>query len=97
MQVQKECTPTCKKFRCDRKPNALQITKQQGKKVLWCTWVEDECDGPYCKFGICLDRRMTDRLMCKPISGGKQTDQEFTDDFEDPGYIPKEYQKKLKK
>ncbi len=98
MQAQmKECTPMCKKFRCDKKPLALKIQQQRGKKVLWCTWVEDECDGPYCKFGICLDRRMTDDYRCKPVTGSQRTQDDFIDDFVDPSYIPKEYEKKIKK
>ena len=98
MQAQmKECTPTCKQFRCDKKPSAFQIRNKGNKKILWCTWVDDECDGPYCKFGICLERRMTDDYRCKSVSNTQQTYDEYADDFVDPGYIPKEIEKKIKK
>ncbi|MGY5853209.1 MAG: hypothetical protein RTU92_06550 [Candidatus Thorarchaeota archaeon] len=98
MQSQlQECTPTCKKFRCDRNPSALTIRKSGGRKTIWCNWVDDECDGPYCKFGICLDRKMSDNMKCRQTQQA-QTERrdERMDDFVDPGYIPEKYSKKLR-
>ncbi|MHA2353606.1 MAG: hypothetical protein ACXADC_00365 [Candidatus Thorarchaeota archaeon] len=60
-----ECTAQCKKFRCDRKPSELKISGKGESKTVWCTWVNDECDGPWCMYGICMDRRMTSDGRCK--------------------------------
>ena len=98
MQSQlQECTSTCKKFRCDRNPSALTIRKSRDKKTIWCNWVDDECDGPYCKFSICLDRKMSDAMKCRQPSQA-QTDRrdDRMDDFVDPDYIPEKYSKKLR-
>ena len=62
-----ECTALCKKFRCDRKPSPLKTRRQKENKQIWCTWVDDECDGPWCKYGICMDRRMTSDGKCKGL------------------------------
>lgn len=62
-----ECTALCKKFRCDRKPSSLKIKRQNENKQIWCTWVDDECDGPWCKFGVCMDHRMTSDGKCKGL------------------------------
>lgn len=63
-----DCTAQCKKFRCDRKPSELEIRGKGAKKIAWCTWVDDECDGPWCMYGVCTDRRMTSDGKCKGFS-----------------------------
>ena len=90
-----ECTAKCKKFRCDRKPSELQIRGKGEKKTIWCTWVDDECDGPWCKFGKCLDRRMTDDGRCKPGTKKVGTAAPPPRVAEYPDAMPKDIAKKL--
>ncbi len=96
-----ECTPLCKKFRCDCKPSTMKIIRKKEAKAIWCTEVDDECDGPWCKFGICAQRKMTDSGMCKetvsryvpePKHNTYLTDQDYD---MDEG-IPKKYARELR-
>ncbi|MFW9799062.1 MAG: hypothetical protein ACFFD9_01365 [Candidatus Thorarchaeota archaeon] len=62
-----ECTPQCKMFKCSRQPSAFKIRRKGSKKMVWCAEVDDECDGPWCKFGICTKRKMTEAGKCKGL------------------------------
>ncbi len=94
-----ECTELCKKFKCDRKPSELKIRRKGENKTVWCTWVDDECDGSWCKYGICIDRRMTSDGKCKGLkespepSIGLKPIEEFTTDMEDD--IPDKFHKEI--
>ena len=59
-----DCTPYCQSFRCGRDPQAMKLSQKAGRKVVWCTWVDDECDGPWCKFGACAENKMTNNGKC---------------------------------
>jgi len=59
-----DCEPYCESFRCGRDPPAMKISQKGGRKVVWCTWVDDECDGPWCKFGACAESKMTSNGKC---------------------------------
>ncbi len=43
----------------------MEISQKGGRKVVWCTWVDDECDGPWCKFGVCAEHKMTSSGKCE--------------------------------
>jgi len=34
---------------------------------VWCTWVDDDCDGPWCKFGVCAEHKMTSSGKCSRV------------------------------
>ena len=59
-----DCTQYCESFRCGRDPPAMKMSQKGGRKVVWCTWVDDECDGPWCKFGACAEHEMTNNGKC---------------------------------
>ena len=59
-----DCTLYCESFRCGRDPPAMKKSQKGGRKVVWCTWVDDECDGPWCKFGACAEHEMTNKGKC---------------------------------
>jgi len=97
----KECTALCKKFKCDRKPPALKIKRQGSKKAIWCNWIDDECDGPWCKFGVCTVRKMTESGKCKatphhamPVTGQLKPTPET--DFDMDEGVPKKYARELR-
>jgi len=94
-----ECTAQCKKFRCDRKPSEMKLRGKGESKAVWCTWVDDECDGPWCMYGICMDRRMTSDGKCKGFKESKETlvDPEQIEDFgsEMTDNIPDKFQKDI--
>ncbi|MBN2229603.1 MAG: hypothetical protein JW779_08395 [Candidatus Thorarchaeota archaeon] len=92
-----ECTALCKSFKCDKQPPALKIIQKSGKKTIWCTWIDEECDGPWCKFSKCMERRMTDDGRCKPPIKKVEPAVRQADDFEYPDAIPKDIAKKLGK
>ena len=62
-----DCTPYCESFRCGRDPSAMEASRKGDRKVVWCTWVNDECDGPWCKFGVCAERKMTSSGKCTRV------------------------------
>jgi hypothetical protein len=92
-----ECTAFCKSFKCDKQPPAMKIGQRGNKKEIWCTWIDEECDGPWCKFGKCLDRRMTDDGRCKPSIKRVETTPQPPLTIEYPDAIPKDIAKKLKR
>ena len=47
----RKCTPLCPYFKCLK--NALIIKNINGKKVAWCTWVNDYCKGYKCNYAAC--------------------------------------------
>jgi len=62
-----DCAPHCNSFRCDRDPPAMKISQKGGRKAVWCTWVNDECEGPWCKFGVCAEHKMTNNGKCSRV------------------------------
>ncbi|TFG09305.1 hypothetical protein EU538_05530 [Candidatus Thorarchaeota archaeon] len=90
-----DCTPACENFRCERRPSALKVVRRQGKRVYWCTWVDEECDGPWCQYSVCKERKMTDTGKCRRVEKPVILDEE--DDWQDPSEIPKEYAKKIRR
>ncbi|MGY5859780.1 MAG: hypothetical protein RTU63_10460 [Candidatus Thorarchaeota archaeon] len=90
-----ECTAHCKSFKCEKQPPAMKIRKKGNTKEIWCTWIDEECDGPWCKFGKCLDRRMTDDGRCKPSTKRVEPTALPPRSVEYPDAIPKDIAKKL--
>jgi len=90
-----ECNALCKSFRCEKKPLALKVMQKGGKKTVWCTWIDEECDGAWCQFSKCLERRMTDDGKCKPPAQKVSPAIDMRRDDEYPDAIPKEIAKKL--
>jgi len=92
-----DCTPLCKSFRCDKRPSALKIRRRGGKKVIWCTWVDDECDGPWCQYGVCIELKMTEDGKCKKTAAKPKPRVVVPpEDFVDPDEIPERLAKKLR-
>lgn len=92
-----ECTALCKSFKCDKQPPAMKIRNKGHTKEIWCAWIDEECDGPWCKFSKCLDRRMTDNGRCKPAIKRVETTAPLVGKIEYPDAIPKDIAKKLKR
>jgi hypothetical protein len=90
-----ECTALCKSFRCEKKPSALKITQKGNKKILWCAWIDEECDGAWCQFSRCLERRMTEDGKCKPPAHKTHPFVAMGTDDEYPDAIPKDIAKKF--
>jgi len=90
-----ECTALCKSFKCEKQPPAVKIRKKGNNKDIWCTWIDEECDGPWCKFGKCLDRRMTDDGRCKPSTKMIESTAPPPQAAEYPDTIPRDIAKKL--
>jgi hypothetical protein len=91
-----ECTPLCKNFRCDKRPPALKITQKGNKKILRCIWIDEDCDGAWCQFSKCLERRMTEDGKCKPPVQKVRPVIGLGRDDEYPDAIPKDIAKKLR-
>jgi len=90
-----ECNALCKSFRCEKKPPAMKIIQKGGKKTVWCTWIDEECDGAWCQFSKCMERRMTDDGKCKPPAQKVSPVIDMGPDDEYPDAIPKDIAKKL--
>lgn len=93
-----ECKAQCNKFRCDRQPSELKIKRKGETKTVWCTYVDDECDGPWCMYGICVDHRMTSDGKCKGVKKAPVafTGPEQIDDFDNEiDIIPDKYSKQM--
>jgi len=90
-----ECTAFCKSFKCEKQPPAMKIRKKGNKKEIWCTWIDEECDGPWCKFSKCLERRMTDDGRCKPATKKVESTPQVTRDLDYHDVMPKDVAKKF--
>ncbi|MHA1862515.1 MAG: hypothetical protein ACTSWA_02010 [Candidatus Thorarchaeota archaeon] len=90
-----ECTAFCNSFKCEKQPSVMKIRKKGNTKESWCTWIDEECDGPWCKFSKCLDRRMTDDGKCKPAIKKAESYPQMAQDIEYPETMPKDIAKKL--
>ncbi len=42
----------------------MEISQKGSSEMVWCTWVNDDCDGPWCKFGVCAEGKMTSSGKC---------------------------------
>ncbi|MEM1728981.1 MAG: hypothetical protein QXX87_00550 [Candidatus Jordarchaeales archaeon] len=62
MSNAKKCTPFCKLFKCANK--SMKIIQSGNKKVIWCQWAEDPCQGPSCKYAICAKGQLQKDLTC---------------------------------
>ncbi|MFX1560506.1 MAG: hypothetical protein ACFFBL_07945, partial [Promethearchaeota archaeon] len=60
-----ECTALCEHFICERKPPALKIKKQSGGEMVWCTWIDEECDQGWCVHSKCAIRKLSQDGKCK--------------------------------
>ena len=90
------CTPTCREFKCSRQPSALKIRHTQSKKTVMCTEIDDECDGAWCKFGVCAIRKMTDAGKCKGLRMLPAFSNDDIDSIEDGSEeVPSIYSKHL--
>ncbi len=92
----KECTALCQSFRCTKQPSALKFIQKGGTKTVWCTWVDDECDGAWCQFSKCIERRMQDDGTCKPLATKVIEPGISSRDDEYPDSIPKDIAKKFR-
>jgi len=90
-----ECKADCKSFKCEKQPPVMKIRKKGNSKDIWCTWIDEECDGPWCKFGKCLDRRMTDDGKCKPATKKVEAVAPPPRREDHPDAMPKDIAKKL--
>lgn len=96
-----ECSPLCKGLRCDKHPSAYKMLTGGGRRSVQCTWAEDECEGPYCKFGLCMERKMTSDGRCgRVIRHEEEGSDEAPHDLFDPEHdvpIPERFAKKLRR
>lgn len=58
----KRCTPFCKLFRCANK--SMRIVHSGNRKLIWCQWAEDPCQGPSCKYAICVKGQLQKDSTC---------------------------------
>lgn len=93
---EKECTALCRNFKCIKQPFALKIIQKSGNKTAWCTWIDEECDGAWCQFSKCLERRMRDDGTCKPPTKKVAEPIISAKDEEYPDAIPKDIAKKFR-
>lgn len=91
-----DCTPFCEAFQCHQNRGALKIQKRNGKKQAWCMAFDDECDGAWCQFSKCSDRRMADGGKCKGRIKRAPTPEPAEERWVDPSRIPEKYEKKLR-
>lgn len=52
------CSPSCKFFRCGQK-----VMEIRGNEV-YCRFAEDACEGPDCKYAVCIRNRMLANGSC---------------------------------
>jgi len=91
-----ECTALCEKFICEKKPPALKIRKQGDKKIVWCTWIDEECDQGWCIHSKCAARRMTQDGKCKQTIAPVQTQARVKLDEPYPDAMPKDIARKFR-
>ncbi|NWF96661.1 MAG: hypothetical protein HXY34_11025 [Candidatus Thorarchaeota archaeon] len=92
-----DCSPSCKSFKCEARPPALKVVQERGKKRLWCVMVDDTCDGAWCQYSYCAERKMTPEGKCKRNSTRLDLESVvLPEDLEDPSAIPRKYVKKLR-
>jgi hypothetical protein len=95
-----DCSALCKAFRCDKHPSAFKTAMKNGRKKVQCTWVEDECEGSFCKFGLCTEHRMTSDGRCRRgiMRSERDSDEIPRDVFElkKEQIIPEKFAKKFR-
>ncbi|NHI82980.1 MAG: hypothetical protein EAX81_01565 [Candidatus Thorarchaeota archaeon] len=64
----RECISSCDKFRCYQNHSAYLVKRKGNRKLVWCSWIDDACDGPWCKFGLCTARKIDENSKCKSMS-----------------------------
>ncbi len=91
-----ECTALCEKFVCTKKPPALKIRNQGNKKIVWCTWIDEECDQGWCIHSKCAIRKLTQDGKCNQaiIPVPKEVHVRLDDPY--PDSMPKDIAKKFK-
>ncbi len=91
-----ECTALCKNFLCSKKPPALKIRKQGKKDLVWCTWIDEECDQGWCIHSKCAIRKLTQDGKCMQTSTPVPTQARIRLDEPYPDSMPKDIAKKFK-
>ncbi len=91
-----DCKALCEKFICEKKPPALKIRKQGNKKIVWCTWIDEECDQGWCIHSKCADRKMTQDGKCKQTTSQVQTQTHVKLDEPYPDAMPKDLARKFR-
>jgi hypothetical protein len=91
-----ECTALCEKFICERKPPALKIRRQGNKKIVWCTWIDEECEQGWCIHAMCNDRKMTQDGKCKLATQSIQVQTDIKLDDPYPDAMPKNLARKFR-
>ncbi|MDF1539111.1 MAG: hypothetical protein P1Q69_09415 [Candidatus Thorarchaeota archaeon] len=92
-----DCTPFCEAFQCHHQNRgALKIRKRSGTKEAWCTVFDDVCDGAWCQYSKCADRKMTDGGKCRGRVVRAPTPEPVDEPWVDPSRIPEKYEKKLR-
>ena len=91
-----DCKALCEKFICTRKPPALKIRKQGNKKLVWCTWIDEECEHGWCVHSKCADRKLTQDGKCKQARSPVQTHAPIKVEEPYPDAMPKDIAKKFR-
>ncbi len=42
----------------------MRIMQSGNRKLIWCQWAEDPCQGPSCKYAICVKGQLQKDLIC---------------------------------
>ena len=91
-----DCTALCDKFICERKPPAFKIKRQGNKKIVWCTWIDEECDQGWCVHSKCAARKMTQDGKCTLSARPVQKEVQVKFDEPYPDAMPKDIAKKFR-
>ncbi|MHA3962636.1 MAG: hypothetical protein AM325_003775 [Candidatus Thorarchaeota archaeon SMTZ1-45] len=91
-----ECTALCDKFVCTKKPPALKIRRQGNRELVWCTWIDEECDQGWCVHSKCAIRKLTQDGKCKQITEPVIKEVHVRLDEPYPDAMPKDIAKKFK-
>ncbi len=96
-ELDRDCSQFCKNFRCEMKPSAMRFLTRNGRKTIWCTMVDDLCDGHWCQYSACSEHRMTDDGTCRqPARQSSDAESVYDEKFVDPASIPPKYAKKMR-
>ena len=93
-----DCTALCEHFICERKPPALKMRKQGGKKIPWCTWIDEECDQGWCVHSKCAIRKLSQDGKCQRVQQAApvQTEVRVRSVEPYPDAMPKDLAKKFR-
>lgn len=91
-----ECTALCDKFVCTKKPPALKIRRQGNKEIIWCAWIDEECDQGWCVHSKCAIRKLTQDGKCKQVTEPVPKEVHVRLDESYPDTMPRDIAKKFK-